>query len=50
MAQGQGLDKEYFEAIFQANIDKLKKKYPDGFETKKSVVRLKMVSINYNFL
>ena len=32
MAQGQGLDKEYFEDIFQANSDKLKKKYPDGFE------------------
>lgn len=48
MVQGQKLDKEHFEAIFQANSDKLKK-YPDGFE-KKSVVRLKRVSINYNFL
>ena len=29
------------EDILQANIDKLKKRYPDGFETKKSLVRLK---------
>ncbi len=29
------------EDIFQANIDKLKRRYPDGFETKKSLVRLK---------
>ncbi len=29
------------EDIFQANIDKLKKRYPDGFETKKSLIRLK---------
>ena len=29
------------EDIFQANIDKLKMRYPDGFETKKSLVRLK---------
>lgn len=29
------------EDIFKANIDKLKKRYPDGFETKKSLVRLK---------
>lgn len=41
MTQGQGLDKEHFEAVFQANIDKLKERYPDGYETKKSVVRLK---------
>ena len=43
MAQWQKLDKEHFEAIFQANSDKLKERYPDGFETKKSVVRLKKV-------
>ena len=30
------------EDIFQANIDKLKRRYPDGFETKKSLVRLKV--------
>lgn len=29
------------EDIFQANINKLKMRYPDGFETKKSLVRLK---------
>ena len=29
------------ENIFQANIDKLKKIYPDGFETRKSLARLK---------
>lgn len=29
------------EDILQDNIDKLKKRYPDGFETKKSLVRLK---------
>ena len=29
------------EDIFQANIDKLKMRYPDGFETKKSLVRIK---------
>ena len=29
------------EDIFKANIDKLKMRYPDGFETKKSLVRLK---------
>mgnify|MGYP002734248698 FL=1 len=29
------------EDILQTNIDKLKKRYPDGFETKKSLVRLK---------
>lgn len=29
------------EAIFQANIDKLKKRYPDGFTTDRSQVRLK---------
>lgn len=34
MAQGQELDKEHFEDIFQTNIDKLKERYPDGFETK----------------
>ena len=29
------------EHILQANIDKLKKRYPDGFEVKRSIVRLK---------
>ena len=29
------------EDIFQANIDKLKKRYPDGFEVQKSQLRLK---------
>ena len=29
------------EEIFQENIDKLKKRYPDGFEVKRSVERLK---------
>ena len=29
------------EDIFQANIDKLKKRYPDGFQTEKSLVRLR---------
>lgn len=29
------------EEICQANIDKLKKRYPEGFETKRSLVRLK---------
>ena len=28
------------EDVFQANIDKLKKRYPEGFETKRSMVRL----------
>lgn len=28
------------EQILQANIDKLKKRYPDGFEVKRSQVRL----------
>lgn len=28
------------EDILQANIDKLKKRYPEGFETKRSQVRL----------
>ena len=28
------------EDIMQANIDKLKKRYPEGFETKRSLVRL----------
>ena len=28
------------EEVLQANIDKLKKRYPDGFETEKSLVRL----------
>lgn len=27
--------------ILQSNIDKLKKRYPEGFETKRSLVRLK---------
>lgn len=29
------------EEVFQANIDKLKKRYPDGFDIQKSLVRLK---------
>ncbi len=29
------------EEIFQANIDKLKKRYPEGFEAKRSLARLK---------
>lgn len=29
------------EDTFQTNIDKLKMRYPDGFETKKSLLRLK---------
>ena len=29
------------EQIFQANIDKLKKRYPNGFEVKRSLARLK---------
>ena len=29
------------EEILQANLDKLKKRYPDGFESQKSLVRLK---------
>lgn len=29
------------EEIFQGNIDKLKKRYPDGFDTQRSLVRLK---------
>ena len=29
------------EEILQENIDKLKKRYPDGFEVKKSIERLK---------
>lgn len=29
------------EDIFQSNIDKLKKRYPEGFEVKKSLIRLK---------
>ena len=29
------------EDIFQANIDKLKKRYPNGFEVQKSQLRLK---------
>ena len=28
------------EDIFRANIEKLKKRYPEGFETEKSLVRL----------
>lgn len=28
------------EEILQANLDKLKKRYPEGFETKRSLVRL----------
>ena len=30
------------EDIFQSNIDKLKKRYPEGFEVKKSLIRLKV--------
>ena len=29
------------EQILQTNIDKLRKRYPDGFEVKRSLVRLK---------
>ncbi len=29
------------ERVFQGNIDKLKKRYPEGFETQRSQVRLK---------
>ena len=29
------------EDIFQANIEKLKKRYPEGFQTEKSLTRLK---------
>ena len=29
------------EQIFQTNIDKLKKRYPDGFDKEKSLTRLK---------
>ena len=29
------------EEVFQANIDKLKKRYPKGFDAEKSLVRLK---------
>lgn len=28
------------EEVFQGNIDKLKKRYPDGFEVERSLVRL----------
>ena len=28
------------EEVFQGNIDKLKKRYPDGFEVQRSLVRL----------
>lgn len=28
------------EEILQANIDKLKKRYPDGFDTERSMIRL----------
>lgn len=28
------------EEIFQGNLDKLKKRYPDGFDTQRSLVRL----------
>ena len=28
------------ETIFQGNLDKLKKRYPEGFDTQKSVARL----------
>ena len=28
------------EDIFQANLDKLKKRFPNGFETKRSLIRL----------
>lgn len=39
MAQGHEFIS--LEDIFKANIDKLKMRYPGGFETKKSLVRLK---------
>ena len=29
------------EQVLQANIDKLKKRYPNGFDSKRSIVRLK---------
>lgn len=29
------------ESVLQMNIDKLKKRYPEGFDTQKSLVRLK---------
>lgn len=29
------------EDIFQANVDKLKKRYPEGFDSQKSLARLK---------
>ena len=29
------------EQVFQVNIDKLRKRYPNGFEVRKSLVRLK---------
>ena len=29
------------EEIFQANLDKLKKRYPEGFDSQKSLTRLK---------
>ncbi len=29
------------EKIFQSNIDKLKRRYPEGFEVKRSLIRLK---------
>ena len=29
------------EEIFEANIEKLKKRYPEGFQTERSVMRLK---------
>ncbi len=29
------------EEIFQANLDKLKKRYPEGFDTQKSIVRFR---------
>lgn len=29
------------EDVLRANIDKLKKRYPDGFETQRSLIRLK---------
>ena len=29
------------EEIFQGNIDKMKKRYPDGFDTQRSLARLK---------
>lgn len=36
MAEGLGID---LEAVMQRNIDKLKKRYPDGFDPERSINR-----------